>query len=262
MNDDVKGKVAIVTGAGRGIGRGIALAYGAAGIKVAVVSRTQKTVDGVTEEIRKAGGTALGVTCNVGDREAVFAMVDRVARQLGRVDILVNNAQGHGPADNPAAAPVLQPLENFDESEWEHSFRTGVTASLWSMKAVFPHMKDRGGRIVNFGSAWGQLGNQGSAAYNANKEAIRGLTRTAAREWGKYRITCNVISPVVRTDAMMAVETAAPEHTAEALRHIPLGRWGDPVKDGGGLALFLASSQSDFLTGMTFMLDGGFCMYP
>jgi hypothetical protein len=93
-------QVAIVTGAGRGIGRGIALAYGAAGIKVAVVSRTQKTVDGVTEEIRKAGGTALGVTCNVGDREAVFAMVDRVASQLGRVDILVNNAQGHGPADN------------------------------------------------------------------------------------------------------------------------------------------------------------------
>jgi NAD(P)-dependent dehydrogenase (short-subunit alcohol dehydrogenase family) len=115
------------------------------------------------------------------------------------------------------------------------------------MKAVFPWMKDRGGKIINFGSSLGQIGGEGTAAYNATKEAIRALSRTAAREWGKYKINVNVINPAVVTDAMLG--------------QVPLRRWGDPVKDAGGLAVFLASSDADYLTGMTFQLDGGGSMH-
>ncbi|MGE0386277.1 MAG: SDR family NAD(P)-dependent oxidoreductase [Gammaproteobacteria bacterium] len=259
---DVKGKVAIVTGAGRGIGRGIALAYGAAGLKVAVASRTRSTVDSVTKEITDAGGTAVGITCDVGRRDQVYAMVEQAVKAFGTVDVLVNNAQGFGTDAKPAPTPNLQPLESFDEAEFEYTLRTGAWATLWGMKAAFPYLKNRGGKIINFGSNWGQVGYEGSAAYNATKEAIRGLTRTAAREWGKYGITAYVINPSVQSDAMAQFQRDHPEEAAAAVQMVPLRRWGDPVRDAGGLALFLASSASDYVTGMTFMLEGGWHMFP
>jgi 2-hydroxycyclohexanecarboxyl-CoA dehydrogenase len=122
-------------------------------------------------------------------------MVAKTASAFGTVDILVNNAQGFGTAQRPTPTPRLTALEDFDEEEWEYTFRTGALATLWGMKAVFPCMKDRGGKIINFGSSLGQIGGEGTAAYNATKEAIRALSRTAAREWGKYKINVNVINP-------------------------------------------------------------------
>lgn len=256
------GKVAIVTGAGRGIGRGIAKAFAAEGAKVVVASRSQGTVDEVVAEIRADGGTARGVIVDVGDRAAVFSMAARAAEAFGPVDILANNAQGFGPASKPASAPVIQPLESFDEEEWEHTFRTGVQATLWGMKAIFPHMKNRGGKIINFASEFGIVGFAGAAAYNSNKEAIRGLSRTAAREWGQYGINVNVITPMIRTDAMETFERADPDGMKAMTQQIPLRRFGDPLKDAGPVAVFLASSESDYLTGMNIMLDGGHCMFP
>jgi 2-hydroxycyclohexanecarboxyl-CoA dehydrogenase len=114
---------------------------------------------------------------------------------------------------------------------------------------------------INFGSYLGQIGGEGTAAYNATKEAIRALSRTAAREWGKYKINVNVINQAVMTDAMAGYFDAHPKEAEAMLRQIPLRRWGDPVKDAGGLAIFLASSDADYLTGMTFQLDGGGGMY-
>ena len=187
------------------------------------------------------------------DRPAVDA--------FGAVDILVNNAQGFGKASQPTSTPELTPLEDFDEDEWEYTFRTGALATLWGMKAVFPSMKDRGGKIINFGSSLGQIGGEGTAAYNATKEAIRALSRTAAREWGKYKINVNVINPAVMTDAMLGYLNAHPEQAEALLALVPLHRWGDAVKDAGGLAVFLASSDADYLTGMTFQLDGGGSMH-
>ena len=255
-------KVAVVTGAGRGIGRGIARAFAAEGASVVVASRSRSTVDVVVAEIEADGGTALGVTVDVGDRDAVFGMIDRAVAAFGWVDVLANNAQGFGPAARPASAPVIQPLETFDEDEWAHTFRTGVQATLWGMKAVFPQMKQRGGKIINFASEFGIVGYPGAAAYNSNKEAIRGLSRTAAREWGQYGINVNVITPMVRTDAMETFERADPEGMKAVTLQIPLRRFGDPLKDAGPLAVFLASSESDYLTGMNMMLDGGHCMFP
>ena len=258
--DRLKEKVAIVTGAGRGIGRGIALAYAREGARVVVSSRSRETVDQVVSEIQASSGTAIGMAVDVGDREAVFRMVDEAAKTFGSIDILVNNAQGFGPARKPAAAPVIQPLETYDEEEWEHTFRTGVQATLWGMKAVFPHMKCRGGKIINFASEFGIVGNPGSAAYNSNKEAVRGLSRTAAREWGQYGINVNLIVPMVRTDAMETLERADPEGMRAITQQIPMRRFGDPLKDAGPVAVFLAAKDSDYLTGMNVMLDGGHCL--
>ena len=114
---DVSGKVAIVTGAGRGIGRGIALAYASAGIKVAVASRTKSTVDAVTKEIADTGGTAIGITCDVGHKDQIQAMVASTVKAFGTVDILVNNAQGFGTEQKPAPTPVLTPLEDFEDGQ-------------------------------------------------------------------------------------------------------------------------------------------------
>ena len=259
----LQGKVAIVTGAGRGIGRGIARALARQGAQVLVASRSRASVDGVVDEIQRDHGIAAGLAVDVGDRAAMFGMVEETARKFGAVDILVNNAQGFGPASRPAPAPVIQPLETFDEDEWEHTFRTGVQATLWGMKAAFPHLKARGGgRIINLASEFGIVGNAGSAAYNSNKEAIRGLTRTAAREWGQHGITVNVVVPMVRTDAMETFERADPEGMRAITQQIPMRRFGDPLEDAGPLAVFLASSESAYLTGMSFMLDGGHCMFP
>jgi 2-hydroxycyclohexanecarboxyl-CoA dehydrogenase len=258
----LRGKVAIVTGAGRGIGRGIAKAFAAEGAAVVVASRSQKTVEEVVREIRADEGTAHGLTVDVGDRASVFEMVARSIDVFGPIDILANNAQGFGPASKPATAPIMQPLESFDEDEWEHTFRTGVQATLWGMKAVFPHMRGRGGKIINFASEFGIVGFPGAAAYNSNKEAIRGLSRTAAREWGQYGINVNVITPMVRTDAMETYERADPDGMKAIVQQIPMRRFGDPQKDAGPVAVFLASTESDYLTGMNIMLDGGHCMYP
>ena len=258
---DIKGKVAVVTGAGRGIGRGIAIAYGRAGVKVVVASRSQGTVDKVVSEIKGDGGVALGLTCDVGNRDQVFQMVAAAAEAFGSVDILVNNAQSFGTAKKPTGAIIPQPLETFDEDEWEYTYRTGLLSTLWGMKAVFPHMKARGGKIVNMSSLAGFNGVAGMAAYGATtKEGVRGLSRTAAREWGKYKINVNIIHPHVRSDAMNDFEREHPEYMAQILAGIPMGRHGDAVQDAGGVAVFLASSNSDYITGMTFMLDSDLFM--
>jgi NAD(P)-dependent dehydrogenase (short-subunit alcohol dehydrogenase family) len=155
-----------------------------------------------------------------------------------------------------------QPLETYDEKDWELIYRTGLLGTLWAMKAAFPYMKARGGKIINFGSLAGQVGIEGFAGYGAAKEGIRALSRTAAREWGKYRISVNVINPAVRSDSLIELERLEPDMMRQVLKSVPLGRFGDPIRDAGALAVFLASSDADFITGMTIMLDGGSFMSP
>jgi len=263
MGGVLKGKVAIVTGASRGIGRGISHAFAAEGAKVIVASRGKPGVDAVVKEIRDAGGDATGAVCDVGDAKAITATVAQAVSTYGGLDILVNNAQGFGSATEPAASTVLTPIQDLPESHWDYSFQTGATATFRFMKTAFPHLKKSGaGRIINFGSFWGQIGFEGAVAYNANKEAIRALSRTAAREWGKHGITVNVINPLLVTDAFHDWANAAPDAAAGMVAQIPVARTGDPEKDGGRIAVFLAGPDSGFLTGMTFQVDGGFYMYP
>jgi NAD(P)-dependent dehydrogenase (short-subunit alcohol dehydrogenase family) len=257
------GKTAIVTGAGRGIGRGIAIALAEEGARVVVSSRSEGPIAKVVSEIEAAGGVALGAVCDVGDKRAIEATVRRAVEAFGGLDILVNNAQSFGCAEQPAGHPVITPLEEFRDGEWEFTFRTGATASFWFMKAAFPHLKASGeGRIINFGSHWGQMGYEGAVAYNATKEAIRGLTRTAAREWGKYGITCNVIVPAIETEALIEYKQHHPERMNAMVETIPMRRYGDPLEDAGRIAAFIASTDARHLTGMTFNVNGGYFMYP
>jgi NAD(P)-dependent dehydrogenase (short-subunit alcohol dehydrogenase family) len=254
-------KVAIVTGAGRGIGRAISLAYAAEGANVVVASRSLDTVEAVCKEIADAGGQALGVACDVADKAQIQAVVARAVDTYGTVDILVNNAQSFGTRADPKPYPPRRGVEDSLDEEWEYTLRTGLMATLWGMQAVFPIMKTRGGKIINFGSMAGQRGESKTAPYNATKEAIRALTRTAAREWGRYKINVNVINPAAVTHALQAVQR---DHGlgpgTEDAKHIPLRRLGDPLRDIAPVAVFLASSDSDFVTGMTVMADGGLMM--
>lgn len=246
------GKVAIVTGAGQGIGRGIAIAFSREGAKVVIAERKPETANAAADEIRGLGGEAVAIVCDVGNEEQVQSTVDRAAAQYGPIDILVNNAQGFVP---------LKGIEDVEEKHWDRSLRTGLIATWYCCRAVFPHMKDRGGKIINFASAAGIVGMEGMVTYNATKEAIRAFTRTAAREWGKYRINVNVICPSAMSPQMVWRQQMFPEEHEKHLEAVALHRVGDPEKDVGRVAIFLASEDSDFITGHTFMVDGGFHMF-
>jgi 2-hydroxycyclohexanecarboxyl-CoA dehydrogenase len=259
----LEGKVAIVTGAGRGIGRAIAMDLAAEGARVVVSSRTLATVENVVTEIRAKGGTAISVACDVGSREQVNATVDRAVAEYGTVDILVNNAQSFGTAAAPTGSPHFCPLEDFREDEWDFTFLTGAKATLYAMQAVFPLMKAQGtGKIINFGSGNGIGAMTGTAAYNATKEAIRSLSRTAAAEWGKHGINVNVIIPTIVTDSAADFFEGRPGIEEKLAKQIPMRRFGDVNRDIGPVAVFLASTDSDYITGQAIHVDGGQILRP
>jgi 2-hydroxycyclohexanecarboxyl-CoA dehydrogenase len=230
---------------------------------VVVSSRTPSTVESAVKEIQAAGGEAIGITCDVGFADQIRSTVEQTVAHYGTVDILVNNAQGFGTAAAPTGSPVFHKLEEFPDDEWDFTFLTGVKASLWGMQAVFPYMKANGwGKIINFGSGNGIGAMKGTGAYNATKEAIRSLTRTAAAEWGRHNIMVNVIIPTIITDSARDFLGNRPGVEEKLLAGIPLRRMGDVDKDIGPVAVFLASSDSDFITGQALHVDGGQILRP
>lgn len=249
----VEDRVVIVTGAGQGIGRGMALHLGKGGARIVVAEwkpdRMQRTVD----ELTALGVPTLGVVCDVSRKDRIDAMVAATVERFGRVDALVNNAQTF----RPGAA-----IADVSEEDVEVFHRSGVLGTLWAMQAVFPHMRARGwGRIVNLASSMGITGGRGFAAYNASKESIRALTRTAAREWGPHGITVNAIAPAAASPR--GRDSAARESDAYRafIEACPMGRQGDPELDIGPIAWFLCSDASRYLTGHTLMADGGAFMW-
>lgn len=256
------GKVAIVTGSGQGIGRGLALALAKEGAKLVIAEINPTTGASVAEEIRGLDRDAISVVCDVSDKAQVDSMVQRAVDEFGTVDVLINNAQ--------QLFLQYESVEDMREERWARTFETGLMGTWYCSRAVFPHMKDRGGKIINFGSGWGILGAEGWSDYAACKEAIRGLTRSAAREWGKYKITVNVICPGLRSpsaDEFLRREMEKATHsntgsTETAIENMQgtngaLGYFGDPEESGGPVAVFLASADSDYMTGQTFHVDGG-----
>jgi NAD(P)-dependent dehydrogenase (short-subunit alcohol dehydrogenase family) len=245
----VDGRVVIVTGAGQGIGRGIAHHLGKNGASVVVAEwkdhRAQRTVS----ELQALGVPAVAAVCDISDKEQVDAMVATTVDHFGRVDALVNNAQTFRPQ---------APLATLAEEDVDVFYTSGVKGTLWAMQAVLPYMQRTGwGRIVNFASAAGITGMPGYGAYNASKEAIRALTRTAAREWGRDGIVVNCICPAA--ESKRGQEAAARDSDAykEFLRTHPIGRQGDPEDDIAPVVLFLCSDAARYLTGQTLMVDGG-----
>ncbi|WP_017956829.1 SDR family NAD(P)-dependent oxidoreductase [Rhizobium leguminosarum] len=239
--DRLNGKVAVITGASRGIGRATAKLFAAEGAKVAVLSRTSEGVERVAD-IVDAGGTALGVVCDVGEADQITAAVDKVIATYGRIDILVNNA-----FDGSA---VLSSVIDLSVAQLQRNFDTGPIAYLRFMQACYPHLREGGeGRIINFGSMAGTIGLAGYGPYNMAKEAVRALTRTAAREWGGDNITVNNILPIA--DTWGAAEKEVPPPMSA------LARFGSPEDDIAPVVLFLASKDSQFITGYSLTPDGG-----
>ena len=242
------GSVGIVTGAGQGIGRGIALAFAREGARVAIVDRNVETCTEVADSIRSLGCEAIAAVCDVGDSTQVEEMVREVRDEYGAIDILVNGAQRYVPR---------RLVEEIEDGDWDKSMGVGLKSTWYCCRAVFPHMKETGGKIINMCSGSGLVGLEGRAVYCATKEAIRAFSKTTAREWGKYKIHVNVICPVAATPATMFMEDTSPEEYARLVEGSALGRWGDPENDIGRVAVFLASSDSDYMTGQTLVVDGG-----
>lgn len=244
-------KVAVVTGAGQGIGRGIALALAARGATVVLVGRTAPKLDGVAGEIAERGGLAWVRPCDVADRVEVHAMVDDTVTRAGRLDIVVNNAQSY--------APNVW-LQDVVPDDAQVCWDSGPMATLHCMQAAFPHLRERGGSIVNFGSNTAIEGTPMFAAYAMSKEATRGLTRVAAREWGRFGIRVNVVCPFGDSPTASEFNRAHPEAATEVLRRTPLGRIGDCEADVGAAIASLVSDDMSYITGATLMVDGGLCI--
>jgi len=242
-------KVAIVTGAGQGIGRAIALVFAREGASVCVAELKFHRAERTAEQIRAEGGEGMSSVVDVGKRGDVEAMVEETVRRYGTVDILVNNAHGFGPRG---------PLEAITDEQFDMSWRTGVKGTWWAMCAVLPLMKAKSwGRIINLGSLASEGGHAGLGEYAAAKGGIASLTRVAAREWGPHGITANIIYPAAASKRGLDFMQRDPDCFARMMAERPIARLGDPEEDIAPVALFLASDDSRFLTGHVFYTDGG-----
>ncbi len=247
----VDGRVVVVTGSGRGIGRGIAHHVGKCGASVVVAEWREDTMQRTVDELEALDVPVLGVRCDINEREDIQSMVDASLARFGRIDALVNNAQTFRP---------MAPIAEVTEEDVDVFYRSGVKGTLWAMQAVHPHMQAQGwGRIVNFASSMGITGGRGFAAYNASKEAIRALTRTAAREWAMDGIVVNAVAPAAATHHGKAGEQS--EGYRVFVESCPMQRQGDPELDIAPIVALLCSDACRYLTGHTFMADGGAFMW-
>ena len=246
---DLSGRVAIVTGGNGGIGLGMARGLAANGAAIAVVGRDQAKSAAAVADLSKHGGKAIAVTTDVTDEAAVTAMVARISGELGRIDILVNNA----------GINIRKPPDQFDIAEWDRVISTNLTSAFLCSRAVHSAMKEGGGgKIINIGSMMSIFGASFAPAYAASKGGIVQFTRSCAVAWAADNIQVNAVLPGwIDTElTRRAREQVAGLHD-KVLARTPAARWGAP-DDFAGIAIFLASSASDFVTGTAIPVDGGF----
>jgi NAD(P)-dependent dehydrogenase (short-subunit alcohol dehydrogenase family) len=244
----LEGKVALVIGASRGIGRAIALRFAQAGAKVVVSSRKLEGVQAVADEIKAAGGEALAVQAHVGLWDDVAALVAQTLETFGRVDVAVNNA-----ATNPHFGPLLA----ADEGQVDKTLDVNLKGVFRGCKAVSPQMeKQGGGKIINIASVGGLRPGPGMGLYGISKAGVLMLTQVLAVELGPANIQVNAIAPGVIKTRFSRVLWQTPEIAENILRDLPAGRFGE-AEEVASLALYLASPASDFVTGAVFVVDGG-----
>ncbi len=246
---DLTGKVAVVTGGNGGIGFGMARGLAEAGAQVVVVGRNKDKNRRSVAEIEASGGRALAVEADVCNGDAVHQMVKTVVGELGSINILINNA----------GTTVRKRPEDLTEEDWHQVIDTNLTSSFLCSKACYPVLKKAGGgKILNNGSMLSLFGSPWGAAYGASKGGVMQLTRSQATAWGPDNIQVNCFLPGwIRTELTEQACKQVPELNDKVIARSPVGRWGEP-EDLAGLAVFLASAASDFLTGTAIPIDGGF----
>jgi NAD(P)-dependent dehydrogenase (short-subunit alcohol dehydrogenase family) len=244
----LSGQVALVTGAGQGVGQGIALALAAEGASVAVMGRTRAKLDDTVMQIEQRGARAIAIEGDVCRAEDVRRSVDTTVRELGGLQILVNNAQ---------VVPLGRLLDVSDES-FAAGWESGPLATHRFMRAAHPHLKERGGVIINLGTAAALRHDPvGYGCYGAVKEAIRTLTRAAAVEWGADGIRALNILPLAESPGFAGWRAARPDEYAAYCKEIPVGRVGDCEKDIGRVVAFLCSEEGSYVNGTSITVDGG-----
>ncbi len=245
----LEGHRALVTGAGQGIGRAIALAFAREGASVAVADIQSDAVQTTAEEIVALGRSAKALEADIG----LSADCDRIVREsgaaLGGLDVLVNCA---------AWAKVGVPIADVDDALYQRTLDVCMSSVFWTMRAAYPLLKESGrGSVINFASNAGTEGMPGNAPYAAAKEAIRGFSRSAAREWARDNIRVNIIRPIADSPGTQQWGEDHPAQKKAAESGIPLGRFGDCDRDIAPVAVFLASDEARYLTAVTLPADGG-----
>jgi len=245
MQIDLTGRVALVTGSTRGIGRAIATTLAGSGARVAIVGRERARAE---EAAAQLGGEARGFSCDVSDTASVAALVEEVEKSFGSLDILVNNAGLT--RDNL--------LLRIKDADWDAVLDANLRGAFASIRAASRGMmKRRWGRIINIASIVGIMGNKGQANYAASKAGLIGLTKSVAKELGSRNILCNAVAPgFIETDMTAAM---TPDARAALSAQIPLERLGKP-EDIAGTVAFLASEHAAYITGQVFVVDGGMVM--
>ncbi|HEX7364446.1 MAG TPA: glucose 1-dehydrogenase [Dehalococcoidia bacterium] len=244
----LNGKVALVTGGSRGIGKATALAFARFGADVAVASRTQSDLEAVAEEIRGLGRKSLPVAAHVGNLVQIKNLVETVHKEFGKIDILVNNA---------GTSPALSGLIDIDERLWDSVMNLNLKGLVFLSQAVARTMKETGGCIINVASVDSYMHEPGIGVYSISKAGVVQATKIMAEEWAKYNIRVNAIAPGhIHTRLGDSIFQAMPDYKKVFLERVPMKRIGDPDEIVGAM-VYLASSAGSYVTGTTVVVDGG-----